>query len=300
MKMKEYKTHPLADLFPMMPAAELKSLQDDIKENGLAHPITLHEDKILDGRHRYEACLNVGVKPRFVEFAGDDPLAFVLSANLKRRHLSVGERAAIALKISQMQPGKRTDREPLPKREEVAPTQKEAAARTGVSAQDVSDLKKVADESPALFKKVATGSVSLGAAVTQVAEARKKAAVTEPRKDGVGRIIPEDCLADWDRAVKTASQLRSCASEIKVTVERGLADKDLIFSEITNPTIAEAASLAYTLSQIAPYAVCPCCQGKLKSKCQLCHKRGFISRYLWQSPAVSEETKRMIAKVVAK
>jgi hypothetical protein len=42
---------------------------------------------ILDGRNRYRACLEARVEPRFVEFDADDPIAFVVSVNIKRRHL---------------------------------------------------------------------------------------------------------------------------------------------------------------------------------------------------------------------
>ena len=296
--MKEMKTHLLAELFPLMPAAELKSLQDDIAQNGLAHPITLFEGKILDGRHRHEACLNVKVKPRFVEFKGDDPLAFVLSANLRRRHLDTSQRAMVAAKIANLDHGqKKSDKSSSAN---LPISQAEAAETLAVSTRSVTAAAKVMDESPKLAKQVDAGKISLNAAVNTIAEAKKKETAAEPRKDAVGRTIPEDVIPDWDRAAKVASTLRGCASEIKVTVERGLADKDIVFAEITNPTIAEAASLHYTLSQIAPHAVCPCCQGKLKKNCQLCKRRGFISKYLWNSPAVSAETKALIEKVSKK
>ncbi|MCX6917169.1 MAG: ParB N-terminal domain-containing protein, partial [Verrucomicrobia bacterium] len=59
------KTHPLADLFPPMTADEMASLVEDIKAHGLAQPIVTHEGAILDGRHRYQACLQAGVEPQF-------------------------------------------------------------------------------------------------------------------------------------------------------------------------------------------------------------------------------------------
>jgi len=126
-----------------------------------------------------------------------------------------------------------------------------------------------------------------------------KITAKEIRHDAIGRILPEEVIEDWDRAEQTASRLRSCASEIKVTVERGLADKDIIFAEITNPTISEAAGLHYTLSQIAPHAVCPNCQGRNRKNCQLCKRRGWISKFLFNSPAVSKETKAILEKAAA-
>ena len=93
--------HPFAALFPELPPEELIQLARDIKERGLLEPIILHKGLILDGRNRYRACQIAGVKPRIEEFdakaAKRSPEEFVLSRNLRRRHLSVGQKAAIAL-----------------------------------------------------------------------------------------------------------------------------------------------------------------------------------------------------------
>lgn len=120
------------------------------------------------------------------------------------------------------------------------------------------------------------------------------------RLDCLGRTIPPDVVPDWDRAEQVATRLRSCASEIKVTVERGLTDKDIIFAELTNPTVAEASSLHYTLSQIMPHVVCPTCQGRNRKNCQLCRRRGWISKYIYNSPAVSKATKDILEKAANK
>jgi hypothetical protein len=58
----------------------------------------LHEGKILDGRHRYLACLAKQEPPRFCEYAGqcDSALAFVISKNIRRRHLTESQRAFVA------------------------------------------------------------------------------------------------------------------------------------------------------------------------------------------------------------
>src|SRR5262245_56882290 len=90
--------HPYADLFPLMTAEELDALAADIRANGLRKPIVLLEGKILDGRNRYKACLIAGVEPRFEDYTGDDPLGYVNSENIARRHLTPGQRAMIAAK----------------------------------------------------------------------------------------------------------------------------------------------------------------------------------------------------------
>jgi ParB-like chromosome segregation protein Spo0J len=76
-----------------MPSAdddELQNLTDDIRAHGLLDPIVLFEQRILDGRNRAAACSSAGVAPGYVEFEGtrEEALVFVVSHNLKRRHLT--------------------------------------------------------------------------------------------------------------------------------------------------------------------------------------------------------------------
>jgi ParB-like chromosome segregation protein Spo0J len=76
-----------------MPSAdedELQSLTEDIRAHGLLDPIVLFEKRILDGRSRAAACESADREPRYVEFEGtrEEALMFVVSHNLKRRHLT--------------------------------------------------------------------------------------------------------------------------------------------------------------------------------------------------------------------
>jgi ParB-like chromosome segregation protein Spo0J len=82
--------HPICLLVPAADDDELQSLTADIRAHGLLDPIVLFESLILDGRSRAAACESAGVSPRYVEFEGarEDALMFVVSHNLKRRHLT--------------------------------------------------------------------------------------------------------------------------------------------------------------------------------------------------------------------
>ena len=66
------KTHNLASIFPMMNEKEFKELKEDIKQNGLIDTIITFEEKILDGRNRYNACKELGVEPKFKEYKGSN------------------------------------------------------------------------------------------------------------------------------------------------------------------------------------------------------------------------------------
>ena len=97
----ELKVFPVADLFPMIPQDELAELAEDIKENGQQEPIVIQEIgeewMLIDGRNRLAACKIAEVEPIYRILEGD-PTAYILSANVHRRHLTKGQQAmAVAL-----------------------------------------------------------------------------------------------------------------------------------------------------------------------------------------------------------
>jgi ParB-like chromosome segregation protein Spo0J len=106
---KALKSHPYADLFPMMTADELEALAEDIKENGLRQPIVRYQGEVLDGRNRLLACQKAGVEPTFTEHEGDEDsaLLLVLSLNAQRRDLTPGQRAIVAAKVFERLPERR-------------------------------------------------------------------------------------------------------------------------------------------------------------------------------------------------
>lgn len=83
----------------MMDQDELQKLAYDIGENGLIEPILLHEEKVLDGRNRLEACKLAGIEPRFESVACTSPTIYVVSKNLHRRHLTTGQKSTIAVEM---------------------------------------------------------------------------------------------------------------------------------------------------------------------------------------------------------
>jgi hypothetical protein len=106
--------HPLADLFPLLEGADFEELVADARVHGVREPIWIYQGKILDGRNRYRAAEAAGVLcPRRI-YDGDDPIGFVVSLNLKRRHLSESQRAMVAAKLATLRAGDNQYSEGLP------------------------------------------------------------------------------------------------------------------------------------------------------------------------------------------
>jgi hypothetical protein len=112
----EFEFHPLADKFPLMENDDLFKLARDIMSNGMLEPITLYEGKILDGRNRYLACkLAAADKDKKFKFVRTDfrellchldPLAFVISANIHRRHLTAEKKRELLATLIMIDPSK--------------------------------------------------------------------------------------------------------------------------------------------------------------------------------------------------
>lgn len=160
--------HPLADIFPSMTDEQFEVFKQDIATEGLLDPIVTHEGLILDGRHRYRACQELGIEPEFREFGGKDPFRFIVSQNLHRRHLTDSQRAAMAIRIANMTHGGDRKSDQVADRRLDAISQGEAAEVLNVSHRAVSRAKRVEKEDPVLLQRVEAGDISLTAAEEQV------------------------------------------------------------------------------------------------------------------------------------
>lgn len=154
------KYHPLADVFPLIEGAEFDALVADVAKQGLLEAIVTLDGDILDGRNRYRACVAAGVEPHFEVFEGADPVAFVVSKNVARRHLDESQRALAAAKIATLQKGR-----PVENASIEAISQNDAAALLNVSRSGVQRAREVLNEgTPELVKAVEAGRVSVSAA----------------------------------------------------------------------------------------------------------------------------------------
>jgi hypothetical protein len=156
----DLKPHKLATLFPEIQPDEFDQMVADIKRGGLLEPIWLYEGKVLDGWHRYRAARKAGIEPRTRTWHGKDPMAFVISMNIMRRHLNESQRAMLLVQAAEVagtlvpQGGRDARRAGL-----VTPDA-DLAKQIHVGERTVTRARRIL-EKPELARKVIAGDLSL-------------------------------------------------------------------------------------------------------------------------------------------
>lgn len=184
----KYTQHPLSAAFPAMSADDLASLSADIAAHGQREPGVLYEGQVLDGWHRYQACEAAGVEFVAVEFIDADPVAFVISRNAHRRHLTASQRAAAVVMCAEWAKPHR------PKKGEPGSsfsTNEELAEAAGTTVRTVQQAKRAVESG--LGEAVRDGMMSTKAAVAVAkGQAPKAKAQTEKER------IAEEAFGDVD------------------------------------------------------------------------------------------------------
>ena len=120
--------HPATSLFPRLDPDQLAELADDIRMNGLLHPVVYYKDDagaevFCDGCSRLDALEELGlVKIADGEIsvegypdgawkredarASADPVGYVISANIRRRHLTGKQKRELIGKLVKADPAK--------------------------------------------------------------------------------------------------------------------------------------------------------------------------------------------------
>jgi hypothetical protein len=172
------KVHPIADLFPMMPEDELAELAEDIKANGLIHPIiTDDQGQLIDGRNRMKACKLAGVEPSFEKLDGQNPVVYILSANIGRRNITKSQRVMLVAKA-------------YPKPAEHGRGKK--CPETGhFSRQRLSEARKVLEHSENLADSVIKGTLSLDEALDRVKKEQERSDSDEAKLSELRECAPD-------------------------------------------------------------------------------------------------------------
>lgn len=187
--------HEAAMIFPMLEDRQAAELADDIKKHGQREPIIICSGKVIDGRNRWIACKVNGIAPITKEIdEPDDPVSFVLSLNLHRRHLTPSQAsmcAARAREIYERQAKERQKRKQSDSVQANFPEQKGQSRDLtgkafGVSGKSVDHAKRVIEKGiPELARAVDEGrmAVSTAAILATEPEEVQRAEIENPKRN---------------------------------------------------------------------------------------------------------------------
>ena len=217
----DLEQHPLGSLVPEMSKAEKGELRKSMKAHGFlpAHPIVIHEGKVLDGWHRYQEASKQGIDIVTKDYRGDDPAGYVLATNIQRRHLTDDQKAMVAGELAAFDPGTTTA---------------QAADRVKVKAWNAGCARRVVNASSRLADAVRDGSVSLGHAAEVVY--RDPDMIAHLNGDDIDRSVA-DLVAE--SLLRTAKPKRTV---VKIELD---GDEPWVHAEVVFDANGEALGEAY-------------------------------------------------------
>lgn len=181
--------HKDYDMIPDMQESEYRFFVADVKNRGVQVPIEIEGTTILDGRHRWKAAKECGLKSipvREVKLNGESSTHYMLKAAVERRHLTDHQRAMMAAMYAKQNPkpmggdhgNQYTGGKPAHGggvATHVPAAQSEAAALMGVTPKAVDRAARVLSANKKLAEQVKSGKVKLGFAAKQVAHRKSVA-----------------------------------------------------------------------------------------------------------------------------
>lgn len=243
--MVHYEIHPLANLMPEMTEQEFKNLKTDIEKNGLHEPIVLYEGKILDGRHRYRTCKELGIEAEF-EILDEPPeniLAYVISLNINRRHLTDTQRAITAARMIPIYEKEARERQKqgktlLPNGNKGRTSQK-VAKLMNAKTRNVNRVRQVIKSNNSkLISKMESGQIPISLAskmVTHLDETEQNNIIDKSKKDIIQAINK--------KLGKKPKQLKPIVRPIEQTKDNSSADS--IIDELKSKVFTDDEIIEY-------------------------------------------------------
>ena len=254
--MTEIKIHPACDLFPAMSEDDFQELKANIAEHGVRDFVTFWKGQLVDGRHRVRAMQELGIDVMCHAselFDDDDPLAFAISVNLKRRHLTTSQRAMIASRLATLLHGTNQFDEKMDASNDASTTQREAAAALNVSRPSVQRAKAIErDAAPEVTAAVHAGTVTLGAAANLVKaepDKQKQAAIVARGKQAVKEVVAAKKAEEQPKPLPPKPVESNVIGDVKALLKNAGANKlirsrtQTLLTRIIESTPAERAMM---------------------------------------------------------
>jgi len=150
-------------VFPLS-SDEYNTLKESIKQDGLWIPIICNaEGIILDGHHRFRACIELEIKPKVVVREFENKLLekkFVIECNLKRRQLNDFQKAELGMtlleiehELAQQRQIDAGDNIPLASNDAKGKATQIVAKQIGMSGTTFERARKIIEKAPEEIKK---------------------------------------------------------------------------------------------------------------------------------------------------
>jgi ParB-like chromosome segregation protein Spo0J len=237
-------------LLPKMSTEEYEELKASIKTEGQHYPIVANENlEVLDGHHRFKACVELGIEPDFEVRKFEDKLLekkFVIEANLRRRHLTKFQLVELAVPLLEIERA-------LAKKRQVTGGKKGRNMQLGL----------VPDDAKPVFKSKAAAAVA------------KKVGVSTRTFERGKKILEKATEEDKQKLREGKASITRIYSEI-VALEKGTEsapEEVALAADLTDGRAEhDKAALVILLKNLLEKQVfCPSC-GHHMFECSKCHK----------------------------
>lgn len=194
--------HRYSGLFGTRSPGQRQALKEAMRISGGAVDVVVLDDQILWDPDRYEAAGELGFEVRFIEFSGEDPIAFLCAQKLHELRHHAGTRAVIVASnfpwVGRGRPRKYAATDDVLSDERQAKTAEQLANLAGVSITTIRQAKEIC--SFGLAELVIAGRFTFGPAYRKV---------TAVKAAGLGKEVENgklDVDAAWRRAIETSPE----------------------------------------------------------------------------------------------
>jgi ParB-like chromosome segregation protein Spo0J len=240
-------------LLPKMSDEEFVELKASIQAEGQHYPIVANEDlEVLDGHHRFRACIELGLEPDFEVRKFEDKLIekkFVIEANLRRRHLTKFQLVELGVPLLEIETA-------LAKKRQVAGGKTGRNMQLGLAPDDAKPELTKSKATEAVAKKVgvSTRTFERGKKILEQASEEEKQKLREG-KASIAKVYRE--VVALENPVSERDEASVPPAEASVSAERAEQNR--------------LALSALLKSLLAKEVFCPSC-GHAMLECSKCHK----------------------------
>ena len=242
-------------LLPKMSDEEFAELEASIETEGQHYPIVANEDlEILDGYHRFKACIALGIEPDFEVRKFENKLLekkFVIEANLRRRHLNKFQLVELAVPLLEIEKA-------LAKKRQAAGGKMGRNMQLGLAPDDAKPVFKKSKATATVAKKVgvSTRTFERGKKILEKASEEDKQKLREG-KASIAKVYREVVSLEKEAEPARKEEATPAAAEALINNARAEQNK-----------LALSALLKNLLEK---ELFCPAC-GYNMLECSKCHK----------------------------